>query len=59
VYTAASFDGTTLKFHVRTNPDYDFDVEVTLTDEGELSGVRTRTGTGESWDFRMTKVSDF
>jgi len=59
VYTAASFDGTTLKFHVRTNPDYEFDVEVKLTADGELSGTRTRVDTGESWDFRMTRVRDF
>ena len=59
VYTEASFDGTTLKFHVRTNPDYEFDVEVKQTEDGELSGTRTRSETGESWDFRMTKVRDF
>jgi len=59
VYTEASFDGTTLTFHVRTNPDYEFDVELTLTAEGELTGTRTRTGTDESWEFRMTRLRDF
>jgi len=57
-YAATSFDGTTLKFHVRTNPDFEFDVELKLTADGELTGTRTRTATGESWDFRMTKVRD-
>ncbi|MCL2701520.1 MAG: hypothetical protein FWE88_07485 [Phycisphaerae bacterium] len=58
-YSEASFDGTTLKFHVQTNPDYEFDVELKLDDNGELAGTRTQRGSGKSWDFRMTRVREF
>ena len=59
VYSEVSFDGTTLKFHVQTNPGYEFDVVMKLTDNGEFAGTRTRVSTGETWDFRMTRLRDF
>lgn len=57
-YSGATFDGKTLKFHLKTNPGYEFDTEVTLTKTGELVGKRTQTKGGESFDFTMKKIRD-
>ena len=57
-YSNARFDGKTLKFHVKTNPNFEFDVEVKLDDKGDLVGKRTRSNDGESYDFTMKRVGD-
>jgi len=57
-YSNVRFDGKTLKFHVKTNPNFEFDVEVKLDDKGDLVGKRTRSNDGESYDFTMKRVGN-